>query len=306
MDDLALSERHAITARRLFFGWLVVTAFFWGFAFYRAPVASSDWLLRAQSACFGTSETGLPDTYGWMVLILAPSSFLVAILVAIGSDLYRGLRGVSSNGIIAKVFYGFVAVLISVEAIWVAGRVQEGLGIAEASFTSTNAEGLPEFYPRSRNEAPEFLLIDQFGKEVSLASMNGKAAILTFAFAHCQTICPALVSSTKAALASLPAEETVLLIVTLDPWRDTPTSLPSLAKKWDLAPNAHVMSGEVEKVNGVIESYKIPTERDEKTGDVVHPGLVFILSPDGKIAYTFNNPSSRWISDAVSAVLQKP
>ena len=61
--------------------------------FYRAPDITPEWLLRAQSVCFGTTQTGLPDTYGWLVLALGPLSMLLGLVVALGRDLRCGLVG---------------------------------------------------------------------------------------------------------------------------------------------------------------------------------------------------------------------
>ena len=45
--------------------------------------------------------------------------------------------------------------------------------------------------------------------------------------------------------------------------------------------------------------------RNEKTGDIIHPALVYVISPESKITYTFNNPSPKWLSQAVQKTIEK-
>jgi cytochrome oxidase Cu insertion factor (SCO1/SenC/PrrC family) len=43
----------------------------------------------------------------------------------------------------------------------------------------------------------------------------------------------------------------------------------------------------------------VPFTRDERTGDIAHPGLVFLVDADGRLAYTFSNPSPAWLREAL-------
>ena len=64
-----------------------------------------------------------------------------------------------------------------------------------------------------------------------------------------------------------------------------------------------VLSGAIDEVERVLDAYEVPRERDEKTGDVVHPGLVHVLNPSGEIVYTFNNPPTKWLTSAVRKIV---
>jgi cytochrome oxidase Cu insertion factor (SCO1/SenC/PrrC family) len=85
------------------------------------------------------------------------------------------------------------------------------------------------------------------------------------------------------------------MIVTLDPWRDTPGALPSLAARWELPPGGRVLSGTVAQVNAALDGFGVPRRRDLATGDIAHPPLVYVVDPAGTIAYALSNPSPRWI-----------
>ncbi|MBT3342481.1 MAG: SCO family protein [Gemmatimonadetes bacterium] len=283
--------------------WVVITMLLWAMAFYQAPEATPEWLLRAQSACFGTSETGLPDTYGWMVLAMGPLSFLAGLLVAMGHEVRQGVTAMlSSRGGQALALVALSSLVI--EGIWVTGRIDAGLEVATATYAFEAPDGLPLDYPRLNTKAATFSLTDQHGAQISPESMGDRAVFLTFAFAHCKTVCPVILTNVLQAAAKYPAEKVKVLVVTLDPWRDTPRALPALAEHWGLEDNAHVLSGPVDDVLATLDQYNVPRQRDEKTGDVTHPALVYLLDGEGQIAYAFNNPNVDWLSAAVDRVLK--
>jgi cytochrome oxidase Cu insertion factor (SCO1/SenC/PrrC family) len=64
--------------------------------------------------------------------------------------------------------------------------------------------------------------------------------------------------------------------------------LASLAESWQLGADAHVLSGEPDAVNAVLDAYQVPRERDELTGQVAHPALVYVLDANGTIAFASN------------------
>ena len=282
--------------------WLAITMLLWLMAFYRAPDATPEWLLRAQSVCFGKTENGLPDTYGWMLLGPGPLSFLIGLFVAMGSEVRRGLAALVRSGI-GKTLLAVLLATLLWEGIWIKQRVGEGLAVARAVYDFQTSEDLPPNYPRTHRPAAPFQLLDQHGSHISPAAFRGKVVFLTFAFAHCQTVCPAIINSVLHATRDLPSEQTEILVVTLDPWRDTPGSLPTLARHWELAQNAHVLSGSVDQVMQVLDQYQVPRERNLKTGDIIHPALVYVIDPDGKIAYSFNSPHPGWLSQAARKLL---
>jgi hypothetical protein len=52
-------------------------------------------------------------------------------------------------------------------------------------------------------------------------------------------------------------------------------------------------------VLSVAEAYHVPSRRDVKTGDITHPGLVFLVDAEGRLAYTFSNPPAAWIREGL-------
>jgi cytochrome oxidase Cu insertion factor (SCO1/SenC/PrrC family) len=280
--------------------WLAATMGMWLLAFYRMPEATPEWLLRAQSVCFGSTESGLPDTYGWMVLILSPLLFLFVFGAAYANELMDGLV-YAYRTIAGKVIILLLVFTISSEAAWVLNRVRAGNLVDNASFAPVRGESLPEEYPRTMETAFPFALTDQFGNVSGPADYKGTPFILSFAFANCQTICPAILAQLKSAVKAMDHRIPVL-IVTLDPWRDRPSKLDTMAQVWELGPRSRLYSGDVDSVLDVLNKYRVPISRNEQNGEVTHPPLVYIVDAEGRIVYTFNNPTSDWITNAIARI----
>lgn len=115
--------------------------------------------------------------------------------------------------------------------------------------------------------------------------------LVTFAYAHCQTVCPVVVKQTLAAQATLSSQglRTAVVILTLDPRRDPPSRLPAMAASWSLpAQDAWILSGEVPAVEAALDEWQVPRDRSEATGDVTHPALVYVVDARGRIAFAAN------------------
>ena len=130
--------------------------------------------------------------------------------------------------------------------------------------------------------------MNQLGDTVTLEQFRGRPILVTFAFAHCTTICPLIVNDVLSARDKLTEQNPVVLVITLDPWRDTPSRLPTIAKQWGVTGDAYVLSGSPEVVERVLNSWRVPRVRNEKTGELSHPSLVYVIGHDGKIAYVLD------------------
>ncbi|HSJ09477.1 MAG TPA: SCO family protein [Longimicrobiales bacterium] len=263
----------------------VITAAWWALALW--PVADGPaWLERTRYACFGVSDSGLPDGGGWIGLIAGPLGMLAILLVG----WWDGVRGLlvraRSSRVVAATFATF-AIGVMVMVTGAAMRVQQARASVTWQDTAAPAELPPASYPRLDRDAPALVLTTQHGDELDLALLRGRPVLVTFAYAHCTTVCPVVVSNTLRAQEALDADDVpVVLVVTLDPWRDTPSRLPDMAKSWGLPPtDALVLSGAPEAVEAALDAWEVPRSRDTTTGEVTHPSLVYIIDRDGRMAY---------------------
>lgn len=280
--------------------WILGSLFLWGLAFFPTGSESPDWLNVARNVCFGAPENGLPDLAGWIVLILGPISFVIVGMIAWPQELKEAVKDLWWNRY-GKVLAALVMVAVVVEARWVVNKVQSGLQYERFDYANSSEEDLPLFYPRTNKAAPDFTLVDQSGNPFRLSDYNDKTVLLTFAFAHCQTVCPVLVRQALD-VGSEFKDSVRVVILTLDPWRDTPNSLPFLAEKWELTEGSHILSGSVKDVLAVLEQFQVAYQRDEKTGDVIHPSLVYLIEQGERIAYAFNNASNKWLRQAIERI----
>lgn len=260
--------------------------------------AAPEWLARTQAICFGQSMDGLPEPFGWVSLVVGPASMLIAFVTIFRVDIQAALSLLRGSALGTSAIVVVLATTVA-EGVYLGGRIADGLALRDAQRAIPNAdEGMPEGWPRGTSVAPELGLVDQHGAAVTLASLRGKVVVLTFAFAHCQTICPTLVKRIQGAAGEMPVD-VELLIVTLDPWRDTPAALPTIAKGWALAARQRVLSGPVDEVTRVLDAYQVQRGRDEKTGEVTHPAIVAVIDTDGRLAYTLAGAATDWAGEAV-------
>jgi protein SCO1/2 len=277
--------------------WLVATLLWWAFAFTPLPSEPPAWLSAARHACFGSADDGLPATHGWMLLTLGPASFLLGIVALWARELPRSLARVLRSHVGRSVVI-VLALAVTAEGAWVIRKVEMARAVGGWAQAIGDDGALPADYPRQTAWAPDFSLVDQHGDVVSLSRLKGRPVALTFVFAHCETLCPLIVQTLKRA--SQESAATSVLLITLDPWRDTPSTLPGIAKRWAVPGAFHVLSSRgVDEVLRVSASYGVTSARDERTGDIVHPGLIFLIDADGRLAYTFNNPSPAWLREAL-------
>lgn len=262
---------------------LVATAAWWALALWPLPDTTPLWLERARSVCFNTTDTGLPDTSGWILLIGQPLGMVALLFVGWRTEVMGTLTrlGASRSG---RILAATVTITV-VAGLAAAGIRVLSAGIPEPSLLVDG--GLPDTYPRLDRSFPAMDgIVDQHGQPFSLASLAGRRALVTFAFAHCETICPLVVRSSIAARDKLADEmDMALVALTLDPWRDTPSRLPAMAEQWEVEDTDFVLSGPIPAVEAALDAWNVARVRDEQTGDVTHPALVFIVEADGTVAY---------------------
>ena len=260
---------------------LVVTVAWWGLALWTAPGAP-EWLARTRSVCFNITEDGLPDAKGWLLLLGQPPTMFMLLLVGWRVEVVASVRRLLSART-GRLIGGAVVMLTLVSLAATTARV---IDQRLPELTLGGDEAAPMTYPRLDRPWPTLTgLVDQTGANFNLASLGGRAALVTFAFGHCATICPLLVHQARQSRLDLGADLPIV-VFTLDPWRDTPNRLPALTSQFQLDSDGDfVVSGEVDAVEAGLDAWGIVRVRDEQTGDITHPALIYLLDSDGTVAY---------------------
>jgi len=257
---------------------ILLTGGWWALALWPLPDSTPEWLVRTRAVCFGNRRDALPPPGGWLLLLSQPVGMLAVLMTVWGGALRSGLTGLARSGL------GRLA-LAAGSLVLLAGAGGVGWRVATAEHAVT-PEGAAEGRLLALSDpAPALKLVNQHGDSVALDRFRGRPVLVTFAFAHCETVCPTLV---RAALDTRRRFETagvVALVVTLDPWRDTPSRLPSIAARWDLGPDEHFLSGSVEAVEASLNAWKVPRVRNQATGELIHPSVTYVVGPRGDLAY---------------------
>ena len=276
---------------------MAITAAWWALALWPVGPTAPAWFLRTREVCFGAIDDGLPDAGGWLLLIGQPLGMLIVLVAVWPTELRAGIRGLTTR-MSGQLATGFVAALVTLSLVGVAVRVGRA---GEERFSAGDSRSVAAALTRVRDTPPPTELTDQHGRSVNLESFKGRPVLVSFAYAHCETVCPAIVADVVTAAARVPENPPVVLIVTLDPWRDTPSRLPAIAAGWRLQGDAHVLSGEPDTVNRVLNAWRIPRVRNQQTGDVSHPALVYVIDPSGQIAYVVQG-GAETIAAAIKAL----
>lgn len=261
---------------------LVITGLWWGLALWPLPDGAPEWWARARAVCFGAAGGGLPDASGWMALVLQPMVMIGTLLFFWGEEVGTGLRRLRSSAG-GSLVLGAAVLVLGIGVAAATGRVLTAQVRGDARLVRPEIRAAD--YPRLERPAPELGLVDQAGQELGLGDLRGRVTFVTFAYAHCQTVCPLIVRNVLQARDALPDDPPAVVVVTLDPWRDTPARLPYIAEKWGMRGDAHVLSGEVPEVNRVLDAWNVTRQRDPRTGEITHPALAYILDREGTLAY---------------------
>jgi protein SCO1/2 len=145
--------------------------------------------------------------------------------------------------------------------------------------------------------APDFTLIDQHGRTVSLRDFRGKAVALTFIYTHCPDVCPLTAENLRTAYELLPEaarDDVALVAITLDPARDTQQALQQFSATHGLADNPHwfALRGDPKALSQIWDDYGIypgvilatpeGTSMPALGGGEGHTDGLYIIDPEGR------------------------
>ena len=91
-------------------------------------------------------------------------------------------------------------------------------------------------WPAGKKPAPGFRLHDEHGHLLTLTSENGRVVLLTFMYSRCREICPLegrMLAAAERRIGS--STRAVLLVVSVDPEGDTPTTIRRFIRRSGLA-----------------------------------------------------------------------
>jgi protein SCO1/2 len=146
----------------------------------------------------------------------------------------------------------------------------------------------PQFRSTDITGAPygnQLELTDHAGKLRHLEDWRGKAVVVVFGFTHCPDVCPTTLADIAQALKELgaDAQRVQVLMVSVDPERDTPESLGKYVTAFD--PSFVGLRGDLAATKKVASEFKIYFEK-RKTGEtysVDHSAQLYVIDPQGRL-----------------------
>lgn len=129
-------------------------------------------------------------------------------------------------------------------------------------------------------------LTDSHGKTADWRTLRGKPQLVSMFYTSCQYICPLIVESGKAVERQLtPAQQARLgvVLISMDPARDTPAALKKVADQRKLDPKRWLLAspplGEVRAVAGVLGI----RYRQLADGEFNHSSALILVDANGRI-----------------------
>lgn len=186
----------------------------------------------------------------------------------------------------AKLLALFFAALAAGGGAWFASRALEGPDRPQF------ATVLPE-----RRPLPEFSLADHENRPFDAERLRGHTSLLFFGFTHCPDICPATLTQLAAARRQLAAESgktraelPQIVLVSVDPRRDTPESLKRYVEYFGEGITG--VTGSVEEIRALSEPLGVYFEKNGQGDDytVNHSTAVLVVGPDATLQALFSAP----------------
>ena len=139
--------------------------------------------------------------------------------------------------------------------------------------------------PQSRS-LPELSLTNQGGQTVAVDQLKDQWSLLFFGYTFCPDICPATLAQLRQLQGQLPPETLAklrIVLVTVDPHRDTPEQLKKYLDYFDAGFIG--LTGEeatIQKLANGVSIPFIPADTSKENYTVDHSGNLVLIGPDGK------------------------
>ncbi|MDX5371070.1 MAG: SCO family protein [Pseudomonadaceae bacterium] len=138
--------------------------------------------------------------------------------------------------------------------------------------------------PQSRS-LPELALTNQDGQAVRVDQLKDKWSLLFFGYTFCPDICPATLAQLRQLQGMLPAaakDQLRVVLVTVDPHRDTPEQLKKYLSFFDAGFQGLTgAQDDIQKLASAVSIPYIPADTSQENYTVDHSGNLVIIGPDG-------------------------
>jgi protein SCO1/2 len=159
-------------------------------------------------------------------------------------------------------------------------------------------------------KAPTFRLIDQTGKGFRSEDLKGKAALITFLYTNCTTVCPVLMTQflgIQKAVGNRVGSDLRFVTITVDPERDTPQEFRRFAAKWKVGPGWTFLTGSPEDIAKVAKAYGV-AYRKRSDGEIEHSNMTYLVDRKGMLrsAYRLTTSTDQMAGEIQMILREQP
>jgi protein SCO1/2 len=183
-----------------------------------------------------------------------------------------------------KARLSLVAVLVLALAVAGCGGSDSGKSKKPAATAkSTEFQGAVANPPKP---APPLQLKDSTGQPFDIASLKGKAVLVTFLYVHCPDVCPLITGNLHTALKQLGPEAARVQVVAVstDPRGDRPKAVKKFLAAHQVTGEMRYLVGSKSKLAAVWKNWGIVARPDQSDPEKVeHSAPIYGISATGKI-----------------------
>ncbi len=178
-----------------------------------------------------------------------------------------------------------VFILVAVVAVILGLTVQRVLsGKGQGDPTALIDAGII-LLPQSR-QLPDLKMLDQEGQPVAVNQLKDKWSLLFFGYTFCPDICPTTLAQLRQIKSELPKEQVdklQIILVSVDPNRDTPQQLKQYLSYFDPEFKGLTATSldDLQKLANAVSIPFIPADTSKPNYTVDHSGNLALLGPDG-------------------------
>jgi protein SCO1 len=266
--------------------------------------AWADYVEEFRLRCFQLDPgTGVMQTASVVLMLTEPLPLAGIFLV-----LWRGPLRRTWAGNRPAVFRSAAAALVLVGAI----------ALSLLGFGNSGSAATPEELPfpadrlRTTLPVPAFDLVNQDGEHIRPEDLKGKVVLMTAVYSTCTKTCPMMLSKIRSVVDGLEPEQREKLAVvafSLSPATDTRELRAATARTYGLeAPRFHFVNGMPAEMDALLDRLAVSRSRDEKTGEIMHSNLFYLIDRDGRLAYrlSLSQREQSWLGAAVRTLLDDP
>jgi protein SCO1/2 len=166
------------------------------------------------------------------------------------------------------------------------------------------ARGGPQLHGTALDSPPtvsDVTLTGSAGEEVRLADFGGKHLLVFFGYTNCPDVCPLTMARLGSMYRALGEPENLrVVMVTVDPERDTPDVIDAYARRFH--PDFEGLGGTAELVEAAAKQFYVGHGSDGQ-GTFIHGSQVLLVDPAGRLTRIYNDETQLYLEADMRSLL---